>query len=791
MPRSRVIRVLIAFASLAVALPGASEASGPYQATIKRTTYGIPHIEGDSWGDLGFGVGYTFAEDNLCVMADTFTTVNAERARYFGPTATYRSEANGVVPTNLDSDFFYQWINESRIVEGLADGTWPNSNPLSPTVVEGSAGWVAGYNALIEDARSGDRRAPACINEPWVKTIEPLDLYRRYYQLIMFASKGALLNYIVGATPPAPTVVPYSGDTSGIGNLPTADRLAIGSNAYALGEQATDTGRGMVLGNPHFPWRGPERFYQFHLRWPGKVNVMGGALFGSPLVQIGVNDHVAWSHTVSVPYRFTPYELKLLPGDPTSYLWDGEIRKMKTTTVTVDVKLPDSTITQASHTFYESHFGPVMNFQGALMPWTPAVAYAINDANENNFRALEHFAEVNVAETTEEVYQTLARHVGIPWVNTIVADDRGTALYADMSVVPHTTDDKLRACATGVGEALKALARLPVLDGSRSSCQPGSDLDAPVPGILGPGKLPKLFRRDFVANSNNSHWIANPAEPLEGFPYVTGAEKTVLSPRARLGQVMIREKLANGGVFTLESLQDTVFNNRQYLGELVRDDLAAACDQTPMVPIQVGNGVEVIDITEACTVLRAWDVHSNLDSKGAHLFREFVNAAFTANTFWADQFDAARPIDTPRMLNGASPEVRQGLARAVKKLRDAGVALGAPLGEVQRAKRGSESIPIHGGSEAGMFNYINSPFNAAEHGYTDTIYGSSFVMTATFDGLGEPRAEAILTYSLSTDPASPYYADQTRLYSDKQWVPLDLTDAQIATHQIEAYAVSG
>ncbi len=772
---------------------GAPGTTAGYQATISRTEHGVPHINAEGWGNLGFGVGYAFAEDNLCVMADTFVTVSAERSRYFGPDGTYRSEANAVVPTNLNSDWFYQWINESGVIEGLVDGTWPHSKPLSAPVIQGSEGWVAGYNRLIEDAREGLRRAPSCINEPWVRTIRPLDLYRRYYQLIMFASKGALLNYIVGAQPPLPTVAPAPGNTSEIDKLPSGDRLAIGSNAYALGAQATDTGRGMLLGNPHFPWRGPERFYQFHLTWPGKVNVAGGALFGSPAVHIGVNDHVAWSHTVSVPYRFTPYELKLVPGDPTAYLWEGGIRRMKTKTVSVQVRQPDGSLVSKPRTFYETHFGPVINFQGALMPWTPALAYAINDANEDNFRALEHFYEVNQAQTAEEVYQILAKYVGIPWVNTIATDDRGTALYADMSVVPHTTDDKLTQCATGVGRALMQLARLPVLDGSRASCQPGSDADAPVPGILGAGKLPKLFRRDYVANSNNSHWIANPNEPLEGYNYVTGVERAAISPRARLGFTMIRERLNGtdgrpGRVFTLEQLQETVFNNRQYLGELVRDPLVAACKQTPLVPV---DGV-IVDVSQACGVLEAWDLHANLDSRGAHLFREFVNAAFSSATFWQDLFDASKPVDTPRVMNPVDPNIRIGLGRAVKKLRDAGIALDAPLGQVQRAVRGTTTIPIHGGSEAGMFNYILSPFDAAKGGYPDTTYGSSFVITATFDGIGQPRAASILTYSLSTDPQSPWFGDQTQLYSRKEWVPMRLTPSAVAAGLVQpAYTVTG
>ena len=58
----------------------------------------------------------------------------------------------------------------------------------------------------------------------------------------------------------------------------------IGSNAYAFGREATDNGRGLVLGNPHFPWDGSERLYQSHLRIPGEVDVAGGSLYGVPLI---------------------------------------------------------------------------------------------------------------------------------------------------------------------------------------------------------------------------------------------------------------------------------------------------------------------------------------------------------------------------------------------------------------------------------------------------------------------------------------------------------------------------
>ena len=93
-----------------------------------------------------------------------------------------------------------------------------------------------------------------------------------------------------------------------------------GSNATAIGGDASTTGRGMMLGNPHFPWRGRYRFTQQQLTIPGQYDVAGASLIGSPVVNIGWNKNVAWSHTVSTAYRFTPYEYQHRLGHRTSYL---------------------------------------------------------------------------------------------------------------------------------------------------------------------------------------------------------------------------------------------------------------------------------------------------------------------------------------------------------------------------------------------------------------------------------------------------------------------------------------
>jgi acyl-homoserine-lactone acylase len=115
--------------------------------------------------------------------------------------------------------------------------------------------------------------------------------------------------------------------------------------------------------------------------------------------------------------------------------------------------------------------------------------------------------------------------------------------------------------------------------------------------------------------------------------------------------------------------------------------------------------------------------------------------------------------------------------------------MNAPLRALQSEPRGTERIPIHGGHEdEGVFNMIIAPLQGSA-GYPKVVHGSSFVMVTGFTPEG-PRGRAVLTYSQSTDPQSPFYADQTRMYSTKQWVRLRYgNDAILADPGLRQYTV--
>lgn len=121
------------------------------------------------------------------------------------------------------------------------------------------------------------------------------------------------------------------------------------------------------------------------------------------------------------------------------------------------------------------------------------------------------------------------------------------------------------------------------------------------------------------------------------------------------------------------------------------------------------------------------------------------------------------------------------LADAVAELRGAGIALDAPLGEHQSVLRGEGRIPIGGGTEAlGIWNKTEGVWDAAAGGYTDISTGSSYIQAVGWDGGPCPVARTLLTYSQSSNPASPHYSDQTELYSGERWVTSRFCEKDIA-----------
>jgi acyl-homoserine-lactone acylase len=738
------------------------------EVEVSRSEGGIPSIKARSWRGVGFGYGYSFAEDNICTIADSYVTVRAQRSRFFGP-----DETSPEGERNLDSDFFYQRIKDRGTVEELRRLKPPlGAKRAGRKLVRG---YVQGYNRYLRRTGVENIPDPRCRGAEWVRPISLMDAYRRFYELVLYASSGVAIDGIANAQPPGapqPTRQPSEKEVEKLGEeLDLSEDT--GSNAWGLGSETTRNGRGIVLANPHFPWDGPRRFYQAHLRLPGKLNVSGASLYGVPLILIGHTRELAWSHTVSTAYRFTPYQLQLDPSNPTRYIVDGQSRPMERDQVTVQVRQPNGQLAPETRTLYTTEYGPITtSIQGQnLFGWTNSTAFALFDANAENVRLLNHFIDTNRAQSSPELLRILQKYEGIPWVNTVASDSKGRALYADIGSIPNVPDSKATSCSSSLGQITFPSLGLPTLDGSRSECAPEQAEGALAKGVLPDSQMPHLMRRDYVANGNDSYWLTNPEQPLEGYPRIIGDERTRRSLRTRVGLDMIRKRLAGedgkpGDRFRPGQVRAAVFQNRHYAGQLWRDELVRHCRDNPVMNGSSGP----VDVSEACEVLARWDRKVNLESRGALLFTRFMDRFSGSNAdHFRVPFDVNRPIDTPAGLNTNASGLEPALADAVSDLQAAGIALNAPYGEYHWDLRGEERIPIHGGEGGqGVFNAISDRWEDGV-GYNDVVAGSSFVMVSEV-GSRCPKDRSILTYGLSENPDSPFFVDQSRMFSEKRWI---------------------
>ena len=816
--RLRAATVLAAVAALvAVAAPPAlasrlapgsgrapAPAAGPVSAQIRYTTGGVPHILAHDWTSLGFGYGYAFAQDNLCTMANDYVTVEAQRSRYFGPTGVDIERGNGVVVTNLNSDLFYQQIIDSGVVQKLAQA-------LSPMEQRVEAGYVRGYNAyLAHVGGSAGVPDPTCRGQAWVQPINLLDSYLRFYQLMLLSSSGAVIQGISEAAPPkagASSAPASAAPTARTGRALVAALRArqrsMGSNAVAIGSAGTQDHRGLLLGNPHFPWIGTERFFQSQLTIPGKINVTGASLYGVPLILIGHNASVAWSHTVSTAFRFTPFQLTLVPGHPTEYLQNGKAVAMTPRRVTIMAKQPDGSLAPVHHTFWWTRYGPMFNnLAGISLPWGTSQGFAFADVNAANLaRAVNTWFGIDRATTTQQVLSILQKYQGIPWVNTIVSDREGVALYADIGAIPNVTDAKANACDTPLGQLTFAELGLPILDGSKTACNWANDPGAAAPGIFGPNHEPYLLRNDYVTNSNDSFWLSNPHQPLTGFARIIGSENTARTLRTRIGLLEVQARIdGTDGQgppgFTLAAMKRLDLSDIDYAAQLTLPSLVRLCDkfQAAGGTAPTSNGGKV-KLGDACATLAHWNMRWDASQRGAVLFGEFWNFAQRAvPSPFSHRFELAHPVTTPFGLNTANTTVRDALGDAIQVLNKAHVPVDTPLGAVQFVSYHGSHITIPGGpgDPDGIYNAI---FENTEPGDSPTTpdTGSSFIQVVTWPAHGTcPVGATIVTYSESSNPASPHFADQTKLFSKKQFLPDRFCPSQIAADpNLQTVTVTG
>jgi acyl-homoserine-lactone acylase len=801
----------------------AFDSDGTLSANIRRTNYGVPHITGDNLQSVSFGSGYAYAQDNVCILADQMLKVRSERSKYFGPDKVLGSGDSG----NVISDFGHHALGVMTSAKKL----YPSLSENTRAIIEG---YVAGYNKYLTET-GVDNLAPHCAGQPWVSTISPIDITAymfatsqyasgansTFMQLAFLANPGETSEYLpyVGArakgvaTEQGNDIISNIESVSATFGSTDIDLGDLGSNGWGIGKDKTENGKGIVLANPHFPHTGHLKFYQSHITIPGVMDVMGGSLQGFPVHNIGFNQNLGWTHTVSKSRRFVAYQLTLDESNNQQYIVDGESRNIDKKTFYIEVNAGGGQSVILSKDYYYSHHGLIIETPPSNgMGWSASNAFTLRDAASENKDMIDHWLAMNLASNLDEFQQAFKDFDGIPWVNTMYADDQGNAFYIDKSRVLNLNETALGLMRTD-----------PVLVGTRQAVGfdilPGNTAIFEPNGLNSYEQAPKLLNSDYVQNSNDPYWFTNPESPLSGYSILYGDDFSPLSLRTRMSLKMISDSAGDDGKFNAEEVESALFSNRAYLAEAVVDDLIAQCQAQASTAVMLDNGMNV-NISAGCEVLSNWDKRFDKASRGAHLFREFAYKFNSASQFTVG-FTSDSPATTPNTLINDGSALKS-LAGAIKNVEASGFALDATIAEIQFTEKtmadGSASgtkFPWAGSKHTeGGFN-IYSSAKADDtlfpiHQYSPVLdvettkplssgltadgyhlnYGSSWMFVVNFTDNG-PSARGLLSYSQSSNTDSEHLDDQNRLYSDTSALrPLLFSEAEISANIISEQNIS-
>jgi len=801
-----------------------------YQAKIRYSDDGVPHISAKDYASLGYAVGYDHARENVCTLAEQLINLQSQKSRYHGV---------GIANKNLLMDIGYKALD----LPAKAERDFATLNSTAQDLL---SGYSDGFNAQLAERKLPDDLPSACRGAQWVKPITPELLLAYHLDLALLASGRNFTSAIAAAHPPAENLVSMNRVNAkpdliadlNAENVFTSE--GIGSNGWALGKDRVEGAKGALIANPHFPWDGELRFYQQHLTIPGELNINGVGMIGVPGVSVGFNKDLAWTHTVSQSKRFTFYQLELDPKNPMRYRYGKEFRDIRKQAISIDVKQSDGSVEPYEHTLYFSHYGPMLNLS-SLSPslgWSKQSALSYRDANESNTGMLEQWMAMAKASNADEFFEAFNDHQAIPWVNTIMVDKQGVAAYLDGTQVP-SLSAKAEAYwrAASQKPALAAMWR----DGAGSMILPGSDpafewtptSGARMSGLVPFSEAPSLRRDDYVFNANSSHWLSNLEQPLEGYSIAYGPEQTHRSPRTRFNAQLISDTSKNSlggrdGKFDFDELKNVFTHNGSLFANELLPQLRQRCHGTQAVSV----AGQVVELAETCEALDKWDGLYQLDSQGAHVMREFLaqyrvkGHRDLSDELFANKFDPTNAAFTPAQLaqatSGQADPVLQALARASLRLNSVNIPLDAKLGDIQAVHKAPNQapIPVTGGySYEGVFNFAqarannrgNSELALVDIGSASKAavatpmrvvstadgsqasypvnYGSSFVMALEFNEQG-PHAEMFLSYSQGHDPESPHFRDQSDRFSRLEWRPMSFTEKEVAKNTVKVITLN-
>jgi acyl-homoserine-lactone acylase len=712
--------------------------------TIRRDTFGVPHVYGPTDVSCVFGFIYAQAEDYFWQVEDSYLRSLGRAAEVYGEKS---------LPDDL--------INRALEITRLSQEEYASSSPKTREICQAVADGLNYYLATNPQVK------PRLITrfEPW----HPL-AFRRFilYQSFIYGKSGVSAVDILGA------VQEIRDDKTGAVAFPADLRLElvaleqnrqgmsehIGSNMWAVSPAKSTSGKALMFINPHQPFFGPGQWYEGHVVSGEGWNLLGACFFGSPFPSLGYNGHVAWSHTVNDPDIVDLYAITFDDkADPLKYRYADGSRQAIAWIDEVVVKDPKGTVSRRFR-FTKTHQGPLV----AVRDGKP-LAIRLAKLEENG--AIDQGYAMGRAKSVAE-FKDAMRPCNMPMFNAMVADTGGNIFYVYNAAVPKRSE--------------KFDWTKPV-DGANPETQ--------WLGYLRFDELPQLEnpKCGFLQNCNQSPLSTTPVgrelqsgevdenpKASQFPPFMMATERQRDNPRAQISRRILHSEVQ----FDYDEWTRDGFSTKILEAELRIPDLVKEWDA-----LSSKEPDRAAKLKEPVELLKGWDCISAVDS--------------VAMTLFVETYDRVLKMVARRDL-GSYPRLR-ALEATIAGLEKTSGSWKVAWGEINRLQRihGSmidtqgrgafrddqPSLPIAGapGPLGVVFNFYTLPQSGQKRRYG--VAGHSFVGAVELGA--EPKLKTILQFGESGDPHSPHWFDQAALYAKKQFKPSWFTQADVEAHSERQY----
>lgn len=323
------------------------------EVEVRRTTFGVPHIEAQNFAALGYAEAYVQSEDYGPRVAMSVLRSRGELARWFGHDSIQEDFANR--PAYQRALETYEQVDEPtrQLYEGFAVGLNRYVELHPEEFPPGFAPHFTGYDLLAKDVDIPSTAAAA-------RPVARLDSTR-------------------ALRPGDSASVPGTSDD--------------GSNAWAFSPSRTTSGKAILLRNPHLAWTAG--YYEAHLRVAGALDFYGDMRIGGPFAVIGgFNRDLGWATTNNDPLLWQVYAIAADSTAPDRYWLDGASHPLDRVSTTIAYTTAAGLARETRESFRTS-LGPVVGRGGNTI-------YVLRAANDGEFRSGEQFLRMMRARSLDE-----------------------------------------------------------------------------------------------------------------------------------------------------------------------------------------------------------------------------------------------------------------------------------------------------------------------------------------------------------------------------------------------------